>query len=146
MSAFARRTRMPAGALRKLEDERNDLSISLLHRMAQGLGVPVSELLIESSQGLSEPIRQRACLVRIARTAHSLVAHSKTQAMRSLAQTIVNELTEIMPELAEVGSWPEFGTRRPVTDIPRILDRIVSGVPTTFTEPAGDWWERATLK
>ncbi len=144
LNAFARRTKMAAGTLRKLEQEDSDLPLSVLHRMAEGLGVPVSELLIDPQEGLSEPIRQRACLVRIARTAQTLLEQSKSQAMRSLSQTLVNELTELMPELAGIGTWPEFGTRRPISDLPRILERMVCGASASINDSTSDWWDNLT--
>ena len=89
LNALARRTRLKESELERLEDENCDLPVSMLYRLAEGLRVPVEELLPGQKSTISEPIRQRASLLRIARTAHTILAKSKHKTTRHLAQTLV---------------------------------------------------------
>ena len=136
----SRWTKLKVSALKALEDESQDLRVSTLYTWARLLDVPVSELLREPEGTLSEPIRQRACLLRIAKTAYSLLEKSQDSASRRLAQNLVDQLTELMPELANVSPWPEEGSRRAPRSAPRIFSRVLpaAGVPTEFSEQWSD--------
>ena len=142
LNALARRTKIKESLIEQLDDEGYDMPLSMLYRLAEGLRVPIAELLLGGQDGtISEPIRQRACLLRIARTAHTILAKSKHKATRNLAQTLVDQLVDLMPELADAGTWPEVGKRRSPTDVPRMEERVYSAFPTTVRDQTGDWWD-----
>ena len=77
LKSASRRLRLSMSKLRALEDESNDIRLSTLYAWQSVLGVPVSELVIDSGLALSEPIRQRACLVRMAKTAKTIQKKSR---------------------------------------------------------------------
>jgi transcriptional regulator with XRE-family HTH domain len=89
-----------------------DLPLSLLHKWAKGLGVPVAELVEEPDASLSKPLSHRAGLVRVMKTALAILERTGDVRTKRLAQTMVEQLIEIMPELRGVTAWHAVGRRR----------------------------------
>jgi transcriptional regulator with XRE-family HTH domain len=118
----ARRLNMGVDQVRAQEDEAADMTLSTLHRWQQLLEVPISDLLVDLDDPLSEPILMRAQLVRLMKTAASLQGKIKTVSGKRLAQTLVDQLIEIMPELEEVSPWHEVGPRRTRDEVGRIAE------------------------
>ncbi len=123
LRAIARRMQIPMWKAREQEEGRCDLRISDLTRWKTALKVPMSELLQADPPKLSDDIRQRACLLRAARTAKSLMRKCPDGPERRLAGQIVEQLHTIMPELQHVGAWPE-GQKRPKWDLGKTADQI----------------------
>ena len=54
---------------------------------------------------------------------------------QGLAQTLLNQLVEIMPELREVGAWHDRGQLRSLKELGRVVDapikaeQILAGLP-----------------
>jgi len=95
LRSVSRRWKMEVSRVRELEDENNDLSLS--------------ELLIDEDQPLSAPILRRAQMIRLMKTAATLTTKSRSPQVRSLAQNLMNQLAEMMPELNNIGPWQENG-------------------------------------
>ena len=108
----ARRLETEVAAVRLQERETADLSLSKLYEWQKALDVPVAELLVEADDPLSTPVLERAHLVRVMKTAQAILAQAKQVRVHRLAQTMVDQLIEVMPELAEVGPWHAVGKRR----------------------------------
>lgn len=108
----ARRLGVAMATVELQECESTDISISVLYAWQNVLGVPVAELLAEPKDPLSTPAARRAQLVRLMKTALSILENAKQPPLRRLAQTLIDQLTEIMPELREVNPWHEVGRRR----------------------------------
>jgi transcriptional regulator with XRE-family HTH domain len=97
----------------KLEErETTDMLLSKLYEWQKALDVPVAELLVEAGDPLSAPVLRRAQLVRVMKTAQAILGETKQTRIRRMAQTMVDQLIEIMPELREVGPWHTVGRRR----------------------------------
>lgn len=101
------------------EDESTDLRLSDLLKWQKILGVPLLDLLVEPDTGLSRPVGERARLVRLMKTAMVLFETASSAPLRRLAQNLVGQLLELMPELRGVGPDEEGdhfsgheGTRR----------------------------------
>ncbi|HUS38731.1 MAG TPA: hypothetical protein VMX74_04740 [Pirellulales bacterium] len=109
LRSVSRRWKMEVSRVRELEDENNDLSLSELYKWQQILEVPVGELLIDEDQPLSAPILRRAQMIRLMKTAATLTTKSRSPQVRSLAQNLMNQLAEMMPELNNIGPWQENG-------------------------------------
>ena len=109
---IARRLATDVTRIRREERESTDLLLSRLYEWHDALEVPVAELLVESGDELSEPIQYRSQLVRIMRTALSILEQTGETPIRRMAQTLVDQLLGIMPELAGVGPWHSVGQRR----------------------------------
>ena len=126
LRSIARQTRMDARELSSQEKETTDLRLSDLYRWEQALGVPVSELLLDSGTQLSRPILERARMVRIMKTVKSLLETARTPTTQRLAETLFEQMVEIMPELREVSPWHSVGQRRSLHEYGRAAERVFS--------------------
>jgi transcriptional regulator with XRE-family HTH domain len=123
---MARRLNTEVAAVRLQERETADLLLSKLYEWQQVLDVPVAELLVEAGDPLSTPVLQRALLVRVMKTAQAILGQAKQVRVRRMAQTLVDQLIEIMPELAEVGPWHAVGKRRRRDEYGAVVQRRLS--------------------
>ena len=99
-----------------------------MYQWQRVLGVPLQDLLVESDAALANPVLQRAKMVRAMKTVAAILKKSKEPSVHRLAQTLADQLIEIMPELAEVGAWPDVGQRRPLSDLGRAAEQVqISG-------------------
>ncbi|MEX0792659.1 MAG: hypothetical protein WD045_05955 [Pirellulaceae bacterium] len=126
LRTVSRRTGIPAAELRQQEREDSDLLLSQLQVWCETLDVPAADLLEEPQNDLSAPIRERAKLVRIMKTTKAILERTKESNVKILAETLINQLTDLMPELEEVNSWNNVGQRRSLDELGRIVDRRVS--------------------
>src|SRR5690606_29425863 len=112
--------------LRTEEEATTDLRLSDLYRWQQVLGVPTEDLLCEPDGSLSRPIMERARMVRIMKTAATILENASTPRMERLAQTLVEQLVEIMPEVEEINPWHAVGQRRSLDELGRTAERPLS--------------------
>ena len=126
LRTVARRTGIDIRQLRLQEQESTDLRLSDLHKWQKALEVPLTDLLVEPEGPLSRPVMERAHMIRVMKTAAAIREQSPTPAIQRMAQMLSEQLTEIMPELAEVGAWPSYGQPRRLDDYGRAADRCLS--------------------
>jgi transcriptional regulator with XRE-family HTH domain len=112
--------------LRREEDPASDLSISRLYQWQQALEVPVGDLLVDSGAPLSTPVLERARLVRIMKTVAAISEKAQSTSIERLAQTLVDQVLEIMPELKGINPWHSVGQRRSLEEYGRIVERTYS--------------------
>ncbi len=62
------------------------------------LEVPVAELLVDENDPLSRPVMERAQLLRVMKTAQSILEKANTPGLQRLGQMLVDQLTQIMPD------------------------------------------------
>jgi transcriptional regulator with XRE-family HTH domain len=122
----ARRLNTEVAKVRLQERETADMLLSNLYQWQKALEVPVVELLVEAGDPLSTPVLKRAQLVRVMKTARAILAQTKQVRIRRLAQMMVDQLIEIMPELAEVGPWHAVGKRRRRDEYGVVAQRRIS--------------------
>jgi transcriptional regulator with XRE-family HTH domain len=108
----ARRLGITVQDVRRQECGTTDLPLSKLHRWAIALGLPVAELVEEPDDSLSTTLFHRAGLVRVMKTARALLERTGSPQTKRFAQTMVDQLIEIMPELRDVSAWHAVGKRR----------------------------------
>lgn len=120
LRAIARRTGIDVRELKQQELATSDLSLQDLLRWADALEVPVSNLLIDRDHELSSTVRDRAALVKIMKTVVALQQVSSSPRVSRLTEMLREQLLAMMPELAEVGGWPNYGSRRPQDYVGRI--------------------------
>jgi transcriptional regulator with XRE-family HTH domain len=113
-------------SLRRQEQESTDLRISDLHKWQKALDVPLMELVEDTDEPLSRPVMERARLIRLMKTAAAIHERSPSEALKRMAETMVNQLVEIMPELKEVSPWHTYGQRRSLDEYGRVAERCVS--------------------
>ena len=114
---------------RQQEQPGTDIRLSELYNWQAALDVPVVDLLEEPGPPLSHPVRQRASMVRLMKTALAIQQQSTTPAISRLAENLVQQLVELMPELAGVGAWHQVGQRRNLDECGRIVEQ---SIPDTF--------------
>ncbi len=88
-----------------------DLTLSQLYAWRDVLDVPTSELL-PLEDVVPDPIRNRALLLRTMKTARQLQDLSRGTRLEPAVASLVDQLIELMPELAEVPAWPTVGQSR----------------------------------
>jgi transcriptional regulator with XRE-family HTH domain len=122
----ARHMQSDVRTAREEEEETTDLTLSQLYQWQRVLDVPVSELLSESDDSLSRPVMERARMVRVMKTAQALLEKAPNAPIKRMAQMLVEQLTEVMPELEAVSPWHSVGQRRSLDDLGRIAEQTVS--------------------
>ncbi|HEY6564771.1 MAG TPA: hypothetical protein VIY86_09765 [Pirellulaceae bacterium] len=136
LRSASRQSRVEASELESQEIETSDLRLSDLYRWESILGVPVCELLLDSGTELSRPVMERARMVRIMKTVKSMAETANGPGMKRLAETLVEQLLEVMPELREVSPWHSVGQRRSLNEYGRAAERVFSA-----EIPEDDRWD-----
>ena len=108
----ARRLKTDVSQVKSQEEETADILLSTLYQWQDVLQVPVEELLVEAGDELSTPIMRRAQMVRLMKTALAILKRTQQSTIQRMAQTLVDQLTELMPELEGIGPWHAVGKRR----------------------------------
>ena len=120
---MSRRLDMASIDVREQEKPTADMLLTQLYKWRDILDVPVSELLINPDDTLDDPIKSRASLVRVMKTVRSILETSREKQIKWLAQTLFDQLVEIMPELKEVSAWPSVGQSREFKDYGQAIYR-----------------------
>lgn len=111
--------------VREQEEESADLRLSDLYRWQDVLEVPVADLLMDPGTPLSRPVMERAQMVRLMKTAMAIFEHTESVAVQRMAQMLVEQLTDIMPELEDVNAWHAVGQRRSMDEMGRVSERPI---------------------
>jgi hypothetical protein len=109
--------------VRQQEKPAYDLRLSELAAWQKVLDVPLIDLLVDSGAPLSRPVMERAQLVRLMKTAAAIQEKSDSVELRRLSNTLIEQLIQIMPELAEVSAWHSVGQRRSLDEVGRVAER-----------------------
>jgi len=125
LRSISNRTGIPTAELRR-QEKSNAISLDDLVKWQKALGVPLSELLNESPERMDELIRLRAGLIQLMRSTKSLLTTETTSQQEAVLKNMVNELEGLMPELSEVSSWPQNGSRRQPRDVSRLETQVVA--------------------
>lgn len=127
LRTVARRTGIDVKELRRQEEPNADMLLSSLLLWQKALDVPLVDLLEDESQTLSRPVKERAKLVRIMKTVVTLSeACEGNVRLARLSAMLREQLIDLMPELAEIGGWPQCGTRRGADVMGRIFHEPIS--------------------
>ncbi len=121
---MARRLHTNVRNVRLQEDESRDLPLSTLYQWAAVLDVPITELLIEPDDTLSPPVMKRAQLLQVMKTAKVIVQRGSLP-VRRMAEMLIGQLLEVMPELEDVTPWPAAGQGQGGIELRRLAEWIV---------------------
>lgn len=122
----ARRLGLSLQVVRRQEEPECDLRLSDLLRWQEVLEVPVAELLVESEGQLSGPVLARSRMVKLMKTAAALRERTAGTPIARVTEMLVEQILELMPELADVTPWHTAGSRRPLDDVGRAARFTVS--------------------
>jgi transcriptional regulator with XRE-family HTH domain len=112
LRTISRRTGIDLKTLRTHEVPTTDLKLSELHAWQLALEVPLADLIVDDLQPLSSPVRDRASLVRIMKTVVAIKEAGGSPRIQRLADMLFEQMVSLMPELKEIGAWPQHGGRR----------------------------------
>jgi transcriptional regulator with XRE-family HTH domain len=112
--------------VRRQECETTDLPLSVLHKWANVLSLPVAELVAEPDDSLATPLFNRASLVRVMKTAVAILEQTRDPRTKRSARTMVDQLIEIMPELRGISAWHAIGKRRRLNELGIAAERSLS--------------------
>jgi transcriptional regulator with XRE-family HTH domain len=122
----ARRLGMSLPTVRRQEQPDCDLRLSDLQRWQEVLEVPVAELLVEGEGQLSGPVLERSRMVKLMKTAAAIRERTDGQPVGRMVGMLIEQILEIMPELADVTPWHTVGQRRTLDDVGRTGRMLVS--------------------
>jgi transcriptional regulator with XRE-family HTH domain len=122
----ARRLGMSLPVVRRQEQPDCDLRLSDLQRWQEVLEVPVAELLVEGEGQLSGPVLERSRMVKLMKTVAAIRERTEGQPVGRMVTMLVEQILEIMPELADVTPWHTVGQRRTLDEVGRTGRMIVS--------------------
>lgn len=120
---MARRLSTDIGSVKSQEQEGSDMLLSTLYEWQKALEVPVAELLVESNDPLSAPVLKRAQMLRMMKTAKAILERTHQLSVRRMAQMLIEQLLEIMPELEDVTPWHTVGKRRTQAELGQAAQR-----------------------
>lgn len=132
---FARHLGTTIPMARDFERPEADLRLSDLKKVAAAIGVPAGELLCEVDN--DEVFKLRALCLRLMRSVNTMLAKSRQQSMtHRVAESMRNQIVEIMPEADTPDEWPEQGRRRTLDELGRVADFIhVDDLESAAREP-----------
>ncbi len=113
LRAIARRTGVDLQELKRQELPDSNLTLIDLTRWAKALEVPIENLIVDHDSELSDPVQSRAAMVKVMKTVVALTEVAASPRVVRLTTMLREQMIELMPELAEIGGWPNFGSRRP---------------------------------
>jgi transcriptional regulator with XRE-family HTH domain len=131
----ARRLGIPLSVVRRQEQPDSDLRLSDLLRWQEVLEVPVAELLVEAEGQLSGPVLARSRMVKLMKTAAAIRERAQDPGISLMVTMLVEQILEIMPELADVTPWHSVGQRRTREELGRTGRVMVS--EEVFRRPYG---------
>jgi len=88
--------------------------------------VPIAELLVEADGQLSGPVLERSRMVKLMKTAAAIREQTDGTATHRLANMLIGQILEIMPELQDVSPWHHSVQRRPIEEVGRAGRNVVS--------------------
>ncbi len=122
---MARRLGIDLKAYQALEAPDADLLLSQLAAMQAALEVPLVDLL-EDSEMLSRPVAERAKMIKVMKTAAAMRETPSSARVERMVHTLCAQLVDVMPELAEVSGWPQYGSRRGQSALGKALSQQIS--------------------
>lgn len=125
LRSVARQLGTDVRTLRNQEEESTNLTLRDLYRWQEALEVPVADLLEDQGAALSRPVMERAKMLRLMKTAAAILERADSAPLKRMAQMMVEQLVEIMPELEGVSAWHTVGQRRSLDELGAVAERTV---------------------
>jgi hypothetical protein len=122
---IARRMNVTVEQVRAELNPQRDLCLSDLYRWKSALNVPTADLLVHPGTGLSDSVELRASLLKAMKTVRSIQEETKNEKVSRLAARLSGQLTDLMPELKDVSSWPSVGKRRTLDELGAIVENML---------------------
>ena len=78
-------------------------------------------------------------MVRLMKTVMAILESAEGNSVRRMAQNLVEQLVEVMPELQDVSAWHAVGQRRSLSELGRIADNPISDEYLGNQSSSFDW-------
>lgn len=124
--SVARRLGIDIKRVRLEEAPTVDMPLSRLYQWQAALDVPVTELLVDGDGSLSPPVLKRVQVIRLMKTAALIRERAHSAPMQRMAQMLVEQILEIMPEIKDVSAWNAVGRRRTLDELGEAANRRIS--------------------
>jgi transcriptional regulator with XRE-family HTH domain len=124
--AMARRLGTDVNRIRLEEGQNVDMPLSRLYQWQAALGVPIAELLVDGDGGLSPPVLRRSQVLRLMKTAALIRERAHSVPIQRMAQMLIEQILEIMPEVKDVSAWNAVGQRRTLDELGEAASRRIS--------------------
>lgn len=125
LRSISRRIGVDVRELKQQEQPNCNLTLEQLYQWQEALEVPVENLLVDRDQDLSESVQTRAALIKVMKTVVALREVATSTRVVRMTEMLKEQLLEMMPELADVGGWPNYGSRRPLDQLGRIASNPI---------------------
>jgi transcriptional regulator with XRE-family HTH domain len=122
----SRRLGISLAVVRRQEEPDHDLRVSDLLQWQKVLEVPIAELLVEGDGQLSGPVLQRSRMVKLMKTAAAIRERTEGTPAGRMVSMLIDQILELMPELADVAPWHTVGQRRTLDDLGRTARCMIS--------------------
>lgn len=122
----SRRLGISLAVVRRQEEPDHDLRVSDLLQWQKVLEVPIAELLVEGDGQLSGPVLQRSRMVKLMKTAAAIRERTQGTPAGRMVSMLIEQILELMPELADVAPWHTVGQRRTLDDLGRTARCTIS--------------------
>jgi transcriptional regulator with XRE-family HTH domain len=123
--SVARKLGLTMQEVRSQEQPDADLKISQLRAWQSILEVPMVDLLVDNDSTLSEPVALRARLLRAMKTAKAIQEATTEAGIGRMSTMLIEQLIDVMPELADVSAWHSVGQRRTQDEMGRIAEQVI---------------------
>ncbi|MGI5832609.1 MAG: hypothetical protein ACOX6D_08810 [Thermoguttaceae bacterium] len=109
VASCARKLGISVQEARRQEQPTTDLTLSQLMAWKKVLDVPLSELIGPIEDELENPIRNRAMLVKVMKSAKQVRRLTRESRIRIISDNLIEQLVLLMPELESITAWPDVG-------------------------------------
>jgi transcriptional regulator with XRE-family HTH domain len=132
-ATLARRLNTTSEQVRRQEQETTDLPLSVLYQWAGALEVPVQALLVDRDYELPLPRLEFGQAVELFKTARAICEGIEHPNLQRVANSLVEQLLEIAPELKDAGPLLSAQKRRGAN---RAREIVVQELPeNVFIKP-----------
>ena len=122
LRSIARKFGCTIQQVREKEEPGTDMTLSDLRKWQEVLDVPLADLLEDDGAPLSNPVSNRAGLLRAMKTAKAIGETAHSSSVKRLTNMLVGQLLELMPELEDVTAWHSVGQRRSQRELGKIAE------------------------
>jgi transcriptional regulator with XRE-family HTH domain len=121
---FARHLGIRQSEVEDFESPSRDMAISELTRVSKIFRCPVSDLVVDGEN--DEIVKLRGLLIMLSRSVNTLLGIARDNNVQAVAQSMRNQIADVMPEADSGGTLLAVGRRRGLEEMGRICENTVA--------------------